>query len=210
MLLFGFLFLPLEALYATRWSLPMGCSPHLSERRIHVWESARAASRLGAISAGSATASELIFPPHRKNSPCRQGPAAARSSNLPPPFRIARDTMERGRPERSDSSTSIRAWPAPGCRGTYTCCNCRSASNQCCWSFPGSCPRERQISWALVAMSALDGGLASCRVGLREAKLAAAACVDFTAPRSRDLGDNVCPLFVVILLFFLVLFFRLV
>src|SRR5208282_3547338 len=40
-----------------------------------------------------------IFPPHRKNCLRRQGPAVARSRNLPPPFRTARDTMERRRPE---------------------------------------------------------------------------------------------------------------
>jgi hypothetical protein len=26
------------------------------------------------------------------------------------------------------------------------CCNCRSASNQCSWSWPCSCPRNIQIS----------------------------------------------------------------
>ena len=59
---------------------------------------------------------------------------------------------------------------------------------------------------ALVATLALDGGVASCRVGLNEAMFAATVCVDFMAPRSREPDANVCSVFVLILLFFLVVF----
>ena len=87
----------------------------------------------------------------------------------------------------------------------YAALNCCSAWNQCSWSKPCFCPCESQISYAFMLISASDGAVLAFFGGLCEKTTATAVCIGFTAPDTRELGDGFFPVFVVIIMFFLIL-----